>query len=257
MASILTRILEDVLLPPAVLYIGFLLGALALWRARKSARRGTVGIALMLGSGLSLALLSTPWVAYKLLDSLQTARAIPPGEIQLNAGAIVVLAGDVDCDPAEYGQDQPGALSLQRCRYGAHLARRTGLPLLIAGGVLRPDRRAVSRVLAEFIEEELGVDVRWTEEQSLNTRQNAERSAAILRREGVERVALVTHAWHMPRALACFEATGLEVIPAPTGAAPGPSTLWQAIRPRMRAFRDSGWAIHEYVGRIWYAWTGA
>ena len=35
--------------------------------------------------------------------------------------------------------------------------------------------------------------------------------------DGVRRIALVTHAWHMPRAVQAFERAGLQVVPAPTG----------------------------------------
>ena len=41
--------------------------------------------------------------------------------------------------------------------------------------------------------------------------------APLLLRDGVQRVALVTDAWHMPRAAAAFARAGLAVTPAPVG----------------------------------------
>ena len=191
-------------------------------------------------------------MAYWLLNSLQTAPAISPTEASINADAIVVLSGDIDCDPPEYGPDQPGFISLQRCRYAAQLSKRTGVPILISGGVLRPDRRSAAEVLRDFVQDELQVPVRWIEDRSRTTRQNAQFTAEVLGKEGISRVAVVTHAWHMPRAIEVFESAGLSVLPAPTIRATSPANLRDAIMPRSRSFRDSSWAIHEWVGRLWY-----
>lgn len=250
-----TFIAERVLLPPTGL---FLLVAIGLVAARAGRTRAWVrrsGAAAAACGAAAIVLASLPWVAYGLLTTLQTHAAIPPGAVRIDAEAVVVLAGDVDCDPAEWGPDQPGPLSLMRCRYGAHLAARTGLPLLITGGVLRPDRRPVSHVLRDFVADELGVPVRWTEDRALDTRQNARFTAELLAGEGVRRVAVVTHAWHMPRALEAFERAGLETLPAPMGAATSPSPLFAGFLPRMRSFRDTGWAAHEWAGLLWYRWT--
>jgi uncharacterized SAM-binding protein YcdF (DUF218 family) len=60
--------------------------------------------------------------------------------------------------------------------------------------------------------------MRWLEDQSKDTHQNAVFTRAMLKAEGIERVAIVTNAWHMPRSLREFEAAGFEtVLPAPMG----------------------------------------
>ena len=73
------------------------------------------------------------------------------------------------------------------------------------------------------------------------------------RRESRTRHSRVAHAARTRM----FRGDGPRGDPGAHGRGPWTLDAWQAIRPRMRAFRDSGWAIHEYVGRIWYAWTGA
>lgn len=256
MNPVVKRLLELLLLPPTSLYLGAALGLcisyLAKRRAQPSRALRRIGVLLTSLSALALVTLSIPQVAYWLLDSLQTAPAISPTATSIEAEAIVVLSGDIDCDPPEYGPDQPGFISLQRCRYAAQLSRRTGVPILISGGVLRPDRRSAAEVLRDFVQDELQVPVRWIENRSLNTRENARFSAEVLRKDGITRVAVVTHAWHMPRAIEVCEAEGLSVLPAPTMAATPPANLRDAIMPRSRSFRDSSWAIHEWVGRLWY-----
>ncbi len=250
------RVLEILIMPPTSLYLGVVCGlairALAgrLQAHQRFLRRAGTSLASL--SAALLVTLSIPQVAWCLLDSLQTSEAIPPTAQTIEADAILVLSGDVDCDPPEYGPDQPGTISLQRCRYAAALSKRTGVPILISGGVLRPDRRPVSEVLRDFVQDELHVPVRWTEGRSLTTRQNARFSAEILAAEGITKVAVVTHAWHMPRAIDVCEAAGFEVLPAPTAAATPPHNLRAALVPRARSFRDSSWALHEWVGRVWY-----
>ena len=70
--------------------------------------------------------------------------------------------------------------------------------------------------MKEVLEKEFRVPVRWIEEASGNTRENAYKSFAILKKDGISRIALVTHAWHMPRAAREFEQAGFKVIPAAT-----------------------------------------
>ncbi len=244
-------LLENLLMPPTGLYLMILVGLIVRWRARRPVlRRGATALAAS-GALLTVAL-SLPVVSFLLLDGLQRFPSLDPAVESVDADVIVVLAGDVDCDPPEYGSDQPGALSQIRCRYGAHLARRTGLPLVITGGVLRPDRRPASHVLRDYVEDELGVAVAWTEDAAKTTRGNARGVARLMKEQGYARAAVVTNAWHMPRSVEAFEREGVDVLPAPTGPHPAPSRWIHGITPRGRSMRDSSWALHEYVGMLWY-----
>jgi uncharacterized SAM-binding protein YcdF (DUF218 family) len=116
----------------------------------------------------------------------------------------------------EFGGDTLGRLTLERVRYGAFLARQTGLPVLVAGGAPEEGVRAEAELMREALQREFGVPVRWSEDQSRNTRENAANAAAILSAEAVRRVLLVTHGFDVRRARAEFEAAGLQALAAPT-----------------------------------------
>jgi uncharacterized SAM-binding protein YcdF (DUF218 family) len=239
--------MKDLLLPPASLLLLALAGLLV------SRRRPRAGRALAAAALLALVLLALPIVAAPLLRSLQIHPPLPPGADARGAQAIVVLAGDARRGAEEFGGATLGRLSLERARYAAALARATGLPVLTSGGVAHFRQPAMGRMLADFLGGELGVQVRWVEDASTDTLENARRSAGILGPAGVRRVLLVTHAWHMPRAAAAFEAAGLEVVPAPTGAREPQPAEPGAFVPSARALQESAWAVHEWIGRAWYS----
>lgn len=88
------------------------------------------------------------------------------------------------------------------------------------------------------------------ESRSRNTSQNAEYSAEILTEQGVNRILLVTFAYHMPRAKALFEAQGLEVILVATDHEVLSRPLWRSLLPETSALDGSSRVIKEIVGRL-------
>jgi uncharacterized SAM-binding protein YcdF (DUF218 family) len=211
----LKPVLAALVLPPT----GPLL--LALFGVVLATRRRAAGLALA-GAGVGLAwLLSTHGFALLLARTLVPAIApVQPQQLR-DVQAIVVLGGGVLPRAPEYGVPQLGAHSMQRLRYGAWLARRSGKPLAFSGGLgwgngalqREPEASVARRVL----QEDYGLPLRWTEDRSRDTAENAERSAQLLQPAGVRRIALVTDAVHMPRAVAEFRRAGFAVLPAPTG----------------------------------------
>ena len=96
------------------------------------------------------------------------------------------------------------------------------------------------------------IPVRWVENESRTTFENAQRSADILKRAGIQTIYLVTHHFHMGRSKEIFERYGLQVIPAPT-ALPSPRsiTLLDFV-PQAEALKNSSHIFHEWIGRLWY-----
>jgi uncharacterized SAM-binding protein YcdF (DUF218 family) len=140
--------------------------------------------------------------------------------------AIVVLGGGAEPLAPEYGISNLSPLSLERLRYGLWLSRETGAPVAFSGGVgwIQPsDAQAPeAQIAARIAAKEFGQPLKWVEERSRDTRENAGYTLQQLKPDGITRIVLVTHGWHMPRAQKMFEqaaGSGVRIEPAPMGLA--------------------------------------
>ena len=232
----------DLLLPPASLLVVALVLLLV---GRGWARRlGVAAVAVAV-------VLSMPTVAALLLSTLAPPAAVATGPVQ----AIVVLSADGIRSP-EPVDLEPGLLTLDRLRAGAALARRTGLPLLVSGGEVSAAQTSLAAMMAASLRDDFRLPVKWEEDRSADTWQNAQFSAAILRPEGISRVYLVTHFWHMQRALVAFRRAGLEPIPVSVRPPFHGPFAWPELLPKPSAWFDSYLAIHEWIGLIYYRLRG-
>lgn len=164
--------------------------------------------------------------------------------------AIVVLGGGVQSASREYGKPALSESSAQRLHYGASLAKQTGLPLAFSGGVGwaaasgDTESAAASRWLSQ-----LGLPaLRYADSQSKDTAGNAQAIAALINKDGIKNIALVTHASHMPRALKEFESTGLKVVPAPTHFIEADHGMGLDWFPSGTGLRNSRRVMHEILG---------
>lgn len=245
---ILTKTLSALLLPPLNL---ILLCAVGLKLYRKQPR---LGFALSSSALAALAIISTPAGALLLLSPLEKLSTPLTSAQASDAQAIVLLGGGRMMNAPEYGdQDTPNLIALARVRYAAKLHRDTGLPVLASGG--SPDGSAESEaaIMARSLEEDFAIPVKWVEERSDDTAQNASFSATMLKQAGVNRILLVTDALHMPRSRAVFEKTGLEVVPAPTMFFSRNRLTLLDFMPSGEGLRRSHYALHEWIGILWYS----
>jgi uncharacterized SAM-binding protein YcdF (DUF218 family) len=239
------KLSATLLLPPLSL---LLLAALGLLLARLWRRAGLTiaGLAVAL-----LWLLSTPIVGNNLLALIEPRQAQEPGALK-DAQAIVVLGGGTYFDAPEYDGDTVGTFTLERVRWAARIHRETGLPILVTGGLPLGNATSEAVQMKEALARDFQVPVRWLEERADNTLESALYSREILARDGIDRIALVTHASHMRRAHRVFERAGFGVLDAPTAFSErGPSTALNYL-PNAYGLLQSRIFCHEALGLGWY-----
>jgi uncharacterized SAM-binding protein YcdF (DUF218 family) len=215
-------ILAALALPPAAPLLLMALGAVVRWRRRR------LGTALVVLGFVALWLLSCNAVATWLSGTLlPRQQALAPATVvatlrQHEVQAIVVLGGGVSPYAPEYDGPLLTAYTASRVHYGAWLAHESGLPLAFAGGLGwanagTPEHPTEAQAVSAMLMRQGSPPPRWLDARSRDTAENARNMAALLRAAGVQRIALVTHAFHMPRSVRAFEALGLQVLPAPIG----------------------------------------
>jgi len=202
-------------------------------------------------------IMSTPLVATALIDSLEDYPAVSQDNIEnSNAQAIVILGGGRERDAAEFGKDIVSLGTFERLRYGAYLHSKTNLPILVTGGFINPEDTPEGLLMAQSLEQDFKISARWQENRSRNTAENAIYTREMLKTENIDKIFLVTKAWHLSRAVSIFEQQGFTVIPAPTGFSgfnPNQSGLsFYDFMPAGYAIQTSAHAIHELFGRAWY-----
>jgi len=217
---------------------------------RRWPRLGRLSLALGL---VGMYVAGTPIASHALVAGLE---ALDPAASDGTdpPGAIVILGGDGErvAGAAGAGTARPGPLSTERLAWGAVLARKTRLPVLITGGTVGRGQPPVADLMATTYAEAFGLPVAWREERSLNTCENAAFSADILRRSGVGSAFVVTHAWHMKRALLSFARAGY-----PVQASPLPPERYEVdsvtdFMPRITGWNRTYYALHEWIGLIAY-----
>lgn len=174
---------------------------------------------------------------------------------------IIVLGGAID--PRRYFW-RPGSgmsMAVGRVTEAARLATKyKSARIAIAGG--NPTRNDDAHSEARAVQELLiasGIDPSRIalELDSRNTCENAYFLKQMAQPKPGERWLLVTSAFHMPRAMGCFRATGFPVIASPVdfriSAKLRTLHLWPDL---MGGLRHLGLAMHEFSGLIAYRLAG-
>lgn len=252
MVDIVPKIQVLWLIPPGIIIAVALLGFLI------QIRWHLAGSIIVLISVATLLAFSLPLTGYQLMQGIESrstplrlATAVNTGP---PPGAIVILGGGRYTEAVEYGEgDSVSRMTLERLRYGAHLHRLTGLPILVSGGSPYGERTSEAELMQAALRE-FRIEAKWTEGKSANTHENARYTKIILAEASVRRIYLVTHAAHMPRAVWAFENEGVSTIPAPMGF----TTLNKEDRKTLGYFPSayglqlSSQALRERLGLFWY-----
>lgn len=246
-------LLKSLLLPPGIFFVLFLL-AFYLRRSRPKLAVGCFTVAL---GGLWL--MSLPVVVETAARSIEQIAPLSRSEwatLAQRADAIVVLGSGRERNDPSWGTDIPTGVALERMRYAARLAKASGLPIVTTGGLHYGEPPSEAAIMAESLENDFGVQVRWQEGLSRTTWENATMTAAVLQPLGIKRVVIVTQAWHMPRAQWSFEKAGFTVVSAPVGFLSADNArVFGGWLPESRAIWQSGQLLNEAAGLLVYPWV--
>ncbi len=250
MEVFLVKSLTALILPPT----GNLCLMLAGWLLRKRSPRASR--VFVWAGAVSLLVMSLSVFVRPLSLSLERyAPTTLEALAAFDAGAIVVLGGGRYPNAPEYdGRDTVSENTLARIRYGAHLHKQLGLPLLVTGGRVGPAPRAEAELMAEALQESFGVETRWIEDRARNTAENARFSRKMLAAEQIQRVVLVTHSMHMWRSMQMFEAVGSTAAPAGVDFVTdshGTISIGKFLTSAYGLLHTRQ-ILHEYLGMLWY-----
>ncbi len=251
---IISDIFSSILLPPGLNLLLAVVGIFGLKKFRITA------LSLLYLAGSSLLILSTPIVAVSLLQQLESEEALTSSQIrdlnnaQANTRAIVVISGGRLSLAPEYGNiDTVNEATLQRLRYASWLHKRTNLPILLSGGTKNDEATSEAVLMNQTMISSFDIAPSWIESQSRNITESAYFVSQLLKNHKISEVLLVTHAWHMSRALQAFERQGLTIIPAPmaySGQSVQTSNFLLFV-PSAQALADSSHALREIIGKFW------
>ncbi|MDX8388581.1 MAG: YdcF family protein [Ghiorsea sp.] len=246
---LLSKSIAQILLPPGGLILLALAG-LIFWQ--RVWGRLLVGLALLLFWALS-----TEPVRNTLTSGLE--HQYPPYNfaqaIKSNTAIVLLGGGLEENSPDNEGHANLSRAALKRTVFAARVAEHNNFPIYITGGApLSQVTETEAKTMADWLIW-FGVDSHriHTENQANTTWENAVYTQKLLVKSHINTVILVTSAWHMPRAVSSFKKQGLEVIAAPTDYLTEfePYDMRSYI-PHWDVFAESGDALHEYLGLVWY-----
>ena len=246
----LVKLISALILPPGNSIVLMVVGTFIISRYYRLGR-----ITILTGFGLLL-LSAIPVVPMQMAKIIETIPPLSASELaNPSAEAIVILSGGHHSNNQEYGGGNVNSTTLERVRYGAQLFHATRLPILVSGGmVYENEKLSEAELMRRSLHGSFRIPVKWVEDQSRNTWENALNSASMLHKAGIQRVLLVTHASHMKRAVHAFESNGLIAIPAPTmfTSADADRPFYLQLIPNAHSILLSRQLSLELIGLIWY-----
>jgi len=244
------KLLQRLVLPPASILLLLLFGFL-LVRYRRNLGRLFLSTGFLLLYGLSISPVSSALIA-------PLERDFQPLNAKLVKADVIVVLGGGTRDRSWLGlKPDPAEESLKRVVAAVTLYKALHIPVLLTGGSgdlaqsQLSDADAMARTALD-----LGVlekDIR-IETMSRNTLESAKAVKGMIK---VNRIVLVTSAFHMKRSVALFRKQGFEVVPAPAGFRSGqrPFTVFSII-PNADSLSSSSLALAEHLSLGWYSMTG-
>lgn len=244
------------LMPLQTSLVALLVGAMLMRfeRSRRAGGRlmtfGLVWLALMSNKGVGLALVSTLERQY---PSQPSFRSSPPPPPLSDCAAIVVLGGGHVDQAALSPANRLSASALSRLAEGIRLSHALpAVPLWLSGPKAEAGTATHAHILAQAAGD-LGLPLARIRECDTGLDTEGE-AAELAQKLGRVRIALVTSAWHLPRAVKLFERAGFTVVPCPAdfAAKQNDDFRWDDyLSWDLSGLERSTKAVYEYLGLAW------
>lgn len=241
--------IEWMILPPGISCLLILLGAALSFGLRR------LGMSFIFLGLATLYISSLPIVSRIISTHLETYPALEiSASTEIDAQAIVVIGGGRNLYAPEHEGETVSPESLVRIQYASRLQQNTGLPVICSGGRAQEKGTPQAILMKQILTQDFKTVVPWVETDSTTTYENAIFSYDLLSQQGINKIILVTHAWHMQRAAEAFKQVGFKVVPAPTGFfQPSPEIVGlKAWIPQSKAMHINAVGLNEIVRRNWY-----
>lgn len=244
------KLITSAMLPPGLFIIAFIICGLC-------AKRKIIAILSLLCALLLYALSIEPVKDMLFLYLENQAQAIVPGihvkDIKFNNGnskeltnihtidAIVILGGGV-YENGNFKED-----SVNRLLAGYFVHSITGKPIILSGGSAGgnlPESYTMYSVLHRLNVKRGDIII---ESQSRDTVDNADNVIKICEKKHYKRIALVTSAYHMPRAFTLFSKSTVSITPVLCDSKLDMRYTIYSFLPQFSSFANSTKALREYI----------
>jgi uncharacterized SAM-binding protein YcdF (DUF218 family) len=211
-----------------------------------------------------LYLLSISPISNLLVYSMESGYAAFSEDALPDMDIVVVLGGGYLPSGSLQKYPEASGATYSRLCNGVRIFKRSGAKkLVLSGGSAYPGSGSEAAVMKDLALR-LGVqpDSIITESKSRNTMEQARLVSKILASGGKKRIGIVTSAIHMRRAESAFKKSfpGDGIVPLPVNYLSGNPNLGLTVIgfvPSADNFSISSYAIHEFIGMIWYFLRGA
>ena len=243
----------DVLFMPLPLAFMLLVYAVL---AKNKKRAKILGV----GTLVFLYLVSNQIVVNKILEWWENGQE----KLVRNYKVGVVLTGSMTKYYDKKSDIVGGGISVDRAIMAFQLYQQHKIEhILITGGPGKfrdPQIRTTEAQATKMLLMKMGVDSShiFLEELAVNTRQNAVNAAKILEQKyGVKECALITSAFHIPRAALCFKKVGISAFPVRTHYLQNTIPLWfDKLAPCEESLFYFYYLWHEWIGIAVYKLSG-
>jgi uncharacterized SAM-binding protein YcdF (DUF218 family) len=245
---------------PIVWILAFLIFGLILTRELRKKPSLKIGWCFLILATCILYLLSLTPVSNILVYSLECQYQPPSREVLEEVDIVVILGGGVMSSGGFCRYPEASGATYSRVFNGVKIFRQSGAKLLVLSGAGGQRDGETNADVMKDIAIALGISENKiiTEGKSRNTMEHAIELAKLFPLEERMRIGIVTSALHMPRAVDAFRKNfpGNAIVPIPVGYIYSPLKYsFENLIPHSDSFSTSSYAIHEWIGMLWYGVT--